>query len=651
MEGKLVLGQFKQFKKILMQHPCYSMNELKDSLLVQSNSDLLYMIERTLLREISGISYFKYANDCKWLLNSLKYMIEIISTDNKVHTIMHYEMIEKINNVLLQKINEPNKTSLPHNLAAFYEEIQTVLKPLTQLLDKQTKAERKKEKEKKDSINLYHFAEVLIYKYKNFDYFYMIAKNYPNLINSVNEKNVPLISSLIKKQAKNIKNNANRVNIDYMNRIINFVMTSNYLYLNSKQLNEILTYLKSEIFNLHKQEEMNIELMDFIDQLIQAFKHLGKKVTFTRDVRDLYHKYDIKEVSDVYFPYIELPDKKDAKIEDYTDKEVITMDLSKNIRHYDDAVSCEVLDNGNYLVGVYIADLTDIVLPDDELDYIVYDRGETIYLDDKAIDMLPPIITNYASLNRGENKKVIAYMFEFTENGEIYSFDVKQAMINVKNNLTYTNAQKLYHLNHNNEHGKIIKNLIKLTNEREKSNFYNENYHILKEEKRRVDEQLEYHINNDCSRALASLMILVNTSIAKFFYDNKYPFLYRVNSSNIDNELIAKIQKSNAIESLPLEVTKLINKVYSRSYYSAINTGHHGLGLEYYCHTTNPIRSYASIVTQRMVKEEFIDGGLKDKDLYKYEQILPQIASMLNNTIDTHNIFAEEYNKLKKKVK
>lgn len=650
MESKLVSVQVKQLKKLLMQHSNYSLGELKDSLLVQSNSELLYIIEKALTKEISEISYLKCSGEYKWLYNSLKYFIEIISNDDKTHTVEHYEMIEKINNVLVRKIEEP-KTNLPHNLAVFYEEMQNILKPLTQILDKQTREERKKAKEKKDSINLYHFAELLIYKYKNFDYFYQIAKTYPNLINCVNEKNIPLINSLIKKQVKNIKNKNNRNKIDYMYRVINFVMTSNYLHLSSKQLNEIVIYLKSEMFNLHKQEMMDVELVEFIDDLYQEFKHLGKAVTYTRDLRELYKKYSIKEVSDVYFPNIVLPNIHPLTIEDYTDKEVITMDLSKNIRHYDDAVSCEILDNGNYLVGVYIADLTDIVIPNSELDFITYDRGETIYLDDKAIDMLPPIITNYTSLNRGDNKKVIAYMFEFTSNGELYGFNVKQALINVKNNLTFNNAQKLYHINHNNEHGKIIKNLIRLNNELEKSKFYNENYHILKEEKRKADEQIEYHVNNDCSRALSSLMILVNSSIAKFFADNKYPFLYRVNSSNVDDELISRIQKSNAVESLPIEVTKMVDKVYSRSKYSHINTGHHGLGLGYYCHTTNPIRSYASIITQRMVKQEFIDGGLKDMDLYKYEQILPQIANTLNNTIDTHNIFIEEYNKIKKKVK
>ena len=62
-----------------------------------------------------------------------------------------------------------------------------------------------------------------------------------------------------------------------------------------------------------------------------------------------------------------------------------------------------------------------------------------------------------------------------------------------------------------------------------------------KEEKRKYEDIDEYHVNNDCSKALSALMILVNSSIAKFFADNKYPFLYRVNSSDVDDELIGDV--------------------------------------------------------------------------------------------------------------
>ena len=650
MENKLVSAQIKQLKRLAIQHPNYSLNELKDALLVQNNSELLYVIEKALIKELSNISPLKNSNDYKWVYYTFKYMIEVISTDHNCNNIEHYQMLEKIKYNLNNHYDEI-KTNLSHNLENFYNNINDILDPLIDTLEKETVEERKKKKEKDESNNLYNFADILIFKYKNFDYFYQISKTYPNLINCVNEKNIPLVKNLIKTQIKNINSKVNRNQLDYMYRVINYVVNSNYLELTNKQYNDIMSYLKREKTSFTNNDITDIELLIFIDDLIDSFKHLSKNVKSTRDFREIYRKYGVKEASDIYFPNIILPHINPLKIEDFTDKEVITMDLSKNIRYYDDAVSCEILDNGNYLVGVYIADLTDIIPFNSELDYIIYDRCETIYLEDKAIDMLPSTITNFASLNRGDNKKVIAYMFEFTASGELYDFQIKNAVINVKNNLTFSNAQKLYHINHNNKHGKIIRNIIRLHNEVLKSKFYNENYHILKEQKRKADDIAEYHINNDCSRALASLMILVNSFTAKFFADNNYPFLYRVNSSNIDDNMISKIQKTDVASALPSEVNKLINNVYSRSKYSHINTGHHGLGLAYYCHTTSPIRSYASIVTQRMIKQEFIDGGLKDIDLYKYEQILPQIANTLNNSIDTHNIFAEEYNKLKKKNK
>lgn len=648
MEYKFSVAQYKQLKKTIMSHPNYSLDDLKNSLLVQSNFDFLYLLEKSLLREIGGISYVKNATDYRWLCTCLKYIIEIISKDSKTHTSEHFYMIERIkNNILVKKKYAPD--TLPNNLKFFFEDILNILKPLTKILDKQTKEERKKAKEKEESNNLYHFAEILIYKFKKFDYFYQIAKTYPYLINSVNEKNIPLIDSLVRKQVKNLKNNGNRENIDYYYRVINFITSSNYLNITNKQLTSLLTYLKSELYHLQEQPIMNVELVSFIEELISVFKVKTKSIGVSVDYRELFKKYDIKEANDNFNINIIIPKIYLADVEDFTDKNVITMDLSKNIRLYDDAISCECLPNGNFLVGVYIADLTDIIVPNTEFDYFVYNRCETIYLEDRAIDMLPNEVSSNYSLHCDQNRKVIAYMFEFTKDASLYDFKVKSAIINVKNNLTFNNAQKLYHMNHHNEHGKIIKNLIKLSEQLAKSNFYNENYHILKEEKRKYEEKDEYHINNDCSKALATFMILVNSSIAKFFADNNYPFLYRVNSSNVDSEMIKKLQHTIKSETLPSEIHKLIDKLYSRSSYSYNNTGHHGLGLGFYCHVTNPLRSYASVITQRMVKQEFINGGLDDKELYNYEQILPQVASYLNKTIDTHNIFIEEYNKIKRK--
>ena len=648
MEYKFSAAQYKQLKKTIIARPNYSLEEVKESLMIQNNFDFLYLLEKSLLREICGISYIKNAIDYRWLCTCLKYIIEIISKDSKTHTPEHFYMIERIkNNILFKKENAPEY--LPNNLKFFFEDVLNILKPLTKILDKQTKEERKKAKEKEESNNLYHFAELLIYKFKNFDYFYQIAKTYPYLINSVNEKNVPLIDSLIRKQVKNLKNHGNRENIEYFYRVINFITNSNYLNMTNKQLNELMSYLKSELYHLKEQELIDNELVSFIEELVSIFKVKTKSIGASVDTRELCKKYDIKEANDCFTTNIVIPNIYTENTEDFTDKEVITMDLSKNVRVFDDAMSCECLENGNFLVGVYIADLTDIIIPNTELDFFAYNRAETIYLEDRAVDMLPSEITSNYSLHSKEKRKVIAYMFEFTKDAVLYDFKIKSAIINVKNNLTFSNAQKLYHLNHNNDQGKIIRNLIKLSEQLAKSNFYNENYHILKEEKRKYEEKDEYHINNDCSRALATFMILVNSSIAKFFADNKYPFLYRVNSSNIDEEMIKKLQHSVSTETLPSEIHKLIDKLYSRSSYSHINTGHHGLGLAYYCHVTNPIRSYASIITQRMVKKEFINGGLEDVELYKYEQILPQVASYLNKTIDTHNIFVEEYNKIKRK--
>lgn len=644
MEEKTFNIKTKHLKRLLIQFSNIALPQLKDSLLIDSNSELLSILEKLLLKEINSISYINCDDDLKWFYICLKFIIEIITTDQKENNVENFILIEKIKNSLIMKQND-NNGNIPNNLKQFYIKMLNILKPLADILDKQNKQEQKKQSQIA-RLGLYKLAKKLIFEIRNFDYVYQISRTYPNIINCCNDKGIPIIESIIKKQIKNIKLKKDMPYILYFNRIINLIVNSNYFYLNNKQLMDILKLLKSQLYNCHKEDN---ELNKFINELIDSLKRNSKNITIAQDVRKLYDEYGIKEVDKVNFPEIILDKDLKEKVYDFTDKYVITMDLSKNIRVYDDAISLEILPNNNYLIGVYIADVTHYIDENSELDLIAYDRAETIYLNNKTIDMLPLELLNHCSLINGEKRRVVAYMFEFTDDGLLYDFKVYNAIIRVRHNLTFNNALKLYHMNYTNEVGKIIRDFVRFNQKLNKSNFYNKNYHILKEEKRRINNQEEFHSKNECSNIVEALMILVNSSLAKFFYDNSYPFLYRVNNSNMDDQFINKIKNTFDDNSLPLNILRKFDTMCSSSKYSYINTGHNGLNLGFYCHTTNPLRSYASLFTQRIIKKEFIDGGLSDQELCYYEKIIPKVASSLNKTIDSYNSFTEDYNKLIKR--
>ncbi len=631
------MGLKKEIKNVMTNN--MSIDTLKGKLLLDSNKELLDALFTAILDDINSIDKQSCSNDHEWIMTGLKYILEIIISDNSLNV---NETIDKIKNI---KTFLHVERSTPSSIKFLYQKILDTINPIIRILNKKAKIP---EKDSELNSELYKFTCKLIFEIHNVDYVFQISKMYPELINCTDKEDQPIIYKLIKRQVKNIKLGAKVNKKLYFDRIINIIMTCNDFYLTDRQIHTILDYLKSELINI---EEDNPELKIFADNTIKNLKAKSKITTTPKNIRELFKKYNISEIA-TDFLELEYNNHEKQGFQDYTDKKVITIDSSDNVRLFDDAISCEVLKNGNYLIGIYIADVASYIPDKSTLDVVAYNRAETIYLEDRVIDMLPLDLAYKCSLNTDCDKHVIAYMFEFTPIMELADFKVQRAVIKVAANLTFDKSQKLYKSNFKKENdiGVLLKDFVHFNDRFASSNFYNYDYHIFKEEIRKIENSNYHHNNNnDFSCLVASLMILVNRSMAKYFSDNDCPFLYRVNNSNIDKEVIAEIKESIQDKELPEELVKKIDKIYSRSRYASINTGHNGLGVEHYCHTTNPIRNYASLFTQRIIIEEFLNGGLDDHQKQALMQKIPRVAFYLNDKIDLDENFIQEYTKIHKK--
>lgn len=644
------LNKMKHLKQILINNRGnMTLTELKEDLLINDDIELLTFLNKIILKEINSISYLNNSNYYEWLCFGLKYIIQIIYDNHKSHTLEVLESLERIKKSIEIKRHE-TKRNIPNNLKVFYKKMLDTVTPLIKFLDKKTSNLKKKKEEQISSTNLYYFTSKIIFEFKNFDCLFELSRLCPELINCTDEKNNHIISTLIKKQIQNIKKNSNEQIKLYFYRVISHIINSNEFYLTNQQYNDILTNLKNELSNIDENDILKEELINFIDNLFSDLKSKRKITTLPKNVREIYKKYNINEIDDDYLCE-RLQKNKNKGLVDYTDKLIVSLDQNTKVRLFDDAISCEILPNGNYLVSVYIADVANHIPYGSELDLLCYNRAETIYLCNHVIDMLPLNLAYHCSLNTMKDKRVVAYTFEFTKDMDLYDFKVENAMIRVRENLTFNQGQKLYFSNFKaeNDIGKMLKTIINFNKQFNESCFYDSNYHLFKEEIRKLEGTHEHHGDNDCSNLVASLMILVNRSMAKFFSENGYPFLYRINASNIDSEIISKLKNAAEHQVLPNEIIKQLDKFYSRSTYSSVNTGHNGLKLDHYCHTTNPIRSYASLFTQRMIVDEFINGGINDQMLKEYEEKMATIANNLNTRIDLDDCFREEYNKIHKK--
>lgn len=645
MDNNTSSTKLKQLKRVLIQYPNLEFEQLKDTLLIDNNILLLSLLEKLLSKDINSISYIKYNNDYNYLITCLKHILYIFTNYSKNVGIDELEGLERIRNSIIQKRKE-NNGKIPNHLKYTYDKLLFIIKPLIDLHDKDNN--KKHEKQKNNNSALYKLAEKIIFKYNKFDYFYQIAKIYPDIINCLDSDNIPLIQRIIEKQIRNYKKHCNIEKLLYFESLIKYILQSSAFYLTKVQITSILNYLKAEediILNSDEDKE-DLNLSVFIDNCFNILKKNSKNITSVKCERELLKKYSIKSADELCTFVNAGNSLLDDNLEDYTDKRIITMDLSSNTKIYDDAVSCEILPNGNYLIGIYIADAASIIKEESNIDLVAYELCENIYLPDKFIGMLPDNLSEYLSLSAGSFKRVLAYMFEFDQKCNMHDFKVKNVVIKVDKNLTFSNAQKLYYVNHNNEQGQILKDLIHFSKSIHDSNFYNTSYHLIKEEKRKLSHKDEYHTNNDCSKSLETLMILVNYSMAKFFSENNYPLLYRVNSSHVDSDMIGTLKNFSTSNYLPNEIIKNIDKLCSKSKYSSFNNGHNGLNLSCYCHNTNPIRSYASLLNQRIIKKEFIEGGLTKEEITKYEMLMPRIASHINSCIKRHECFSDEYVKI-----
>lgn len=322
---------------------------------------------------------------------------------------------------------------------------------------------------------------------------------------------------------------------------------------------------------------------------------------------------------------------------DLRNKYIFTID-SKNAECLDDAISFEQLKNGNFVITVYITDLSSIIIPDSDIDRYAYNLAETIY-HTSVTPMLPINIHNdYCSLITGRDKIVHAYSFEVNEEFTIVNANVKRAIIRVNDNYTYDKIDDM--ILHSdtlfaNELRILYQYCLYLIRNNVRRQRYIENKEIIDPTRKVIDR----FGNNPSNRIVSELKVLTNSYLAINAHNMNIPFIYRNNlyreaTMNGDVKKILDDKEFNHIKSV-------LNSSFSSSYYSDISEGHYGLDLESYAHVTTPLRNYSSLFNQRMVTSCMINDELPGE--IKTLQILAHdIAKSLNRRIVLNKIYCME---------
>jgi ribonuclease R/exosome complex exonuclease DIS3/RRP44 len=337
----------------------------------------------------------------------------------------------------------------------------------------------------------------------------------------------------------------------------------------------------------------------------------------------------------------------------------------KDAKDFDDALSFTKLKNGNYEIGIHIADVSYYVQPNTILDKEAYNRATSVYLVDRVVPMLPEILSNGAcSLRPNEEKLTFSAVFEINENAQILNEWFGRTATYSDKRFAYEEAQTIIETEKN-----FIPENISITNESyyvpdtivEATLKLNKLAKILRKKRMKegaisfdrvevkfnLDENANptgvfFKESKDANKLIEEFMLLANRKVAEFIGKEKnkptnQTFIYRVHNEP-DIEKLAALQnivynfgyKINTLtrESTTESLNKLLNDVkgkpesnmietlairtMSKAVYTTNNIGHYGLAFDYYSHFTSPIRRYPDVMTHRLL-QYYLEGGKSPK--------------------------------------
>ena len=392
-----------------------------------------------------------------------------------------------------------------------------------------------------------------------------------------------------------------------------------------------------------------IEIIGYIDQAGVDMLSLVKEYDLPYEFPEPVIK-EAKKISQ------EIDEKDIVNRKDLRDEEIFTID-GEDAKDLDDAVNVKKLPNGNYILGVHIADVSHYVKEGSFLDKEAIARGTSVYMLDRVIPMLPVELSNgICSLNAGKDRFAISCIMEIDKNGQVVSSDIFKSVINVTERMSYTNVQKILDNSDKEviaryskyiEHFKLMEELAHiLKKRREKAGSLNldipETKVILDERGIAVDiTKYELKFANEI---IEQFMLTANETVAEKFFWLEAPFIYRVHEAP-DMEKVSELNKFlfnlgyrvkckkeevhptafaevlNEVKGKPEErvVSTLVLRTLKVARYESENKGHFGIASKYYCHFTSPIRRYPDLFIHRIISRYLKQGyNLDDEEIAKY---------------------------------
>ncbi|MGL4584538.1 MAG: ribonuclease R [Flavobacterium sp.] len=431
---------------------------------------------------------------------------------------------------------------------------------------------------------------------------------------------------------------------------------------------------KEKVGDARDGDVVVVELEDWPEKADSPFgkvmKVLGKQGEHDTEIHAILAEYGLtaefpKEVDDFANKIdTSINDEEVAKRRDMRDVLTFTID-PKDAKDFDDALSFQVLENGNYEIGVHIADVSHYVQEGTILDEEAYNRATSVYLVDRTVPMLPEVLSNFAcSLRPNEDKFTFSAVFELNDKAEIKNKWFGRTVTHSDQRMAYEEAQYII-----DSKDRVIPADISLTGEDQEISEEVANAVLKLDElanimrKQRMSEgaisfdkvEVKFNLNaeaepigvffkqsKEANHLIEEFMLLANRKVSEFIGKQKKTFVYRIHDEP-DQEKLFGLQnviskfghnlnfKSKA--SISKSINKLLKDVegkkeqnlvdtlaircMSKASYSTNNIGHYGLAFDYYSHFTSPIRRYPDVMAHRLLQHYLDNGANVNPEVYE----------------------------------
>lgn len=374
---------------------------------------------------------------------------------------------------------------------------------------------------------------------------------------------------------------------------------------------------------------------------------------------ELPHKFPVNVDKAAEKIVLEIPPEEIKKRRDFRNVITFTIDPA-DAKDFDDALSLQKIDNGNWEVGVHIADVTHYVTLNSIIEEEAQNRATSVYLVDRVVPMLPERLSNgVCSLRPNEDKLCFSAVFEMNEDAGVLNQWFGKTIIHSNHRFTYEEAQEIIET----KNGKLSSEIIELDTLAKKlrdKRFKKGSIAFDRVEiKFNIDEKgkplsVFFKEAKDSNKLIEEFMLLANKKVAEFVGKQKKTaktFVYRIhdkpdpeklasfntfiqrfgygiqltNSSAISsslNNLLSTVKgkkEQNVVESLAI-------RAMAKAAYSTRNIGHYGLSFEYYSHFTSPIRRYPDMMVHRLL-EKYL-AGERSANEQKFESLCKHSSDM-----------------------